>query len=118
MTFPAILALLLPLLAAAGPASGPGSPRAEPAESDRLFHEGVRRYAEGDAEAALSLFREVTRKDPAHPAALAAIRRLEAEAARPPAKQAPPPRRTGIRRFFLETLPRWFMGGAGGERSQ
>lgn len=119
MTFPAILALLLPLLAAAGPASGPGSPRAEPSASDRLFHEGVRRYAEGDSESALALFREVARREPGHREALAAIRRLEAEAARPAETDPSPPRRAdGIRRFLFETLPLWFKGEAGRERAR
>lgn len=121
MTIPAFaaLAVLLPLLGSGLRAAGLDSPRAETSDSDRLFHEGVRRYAEGDAESALALFREVARREPGHRAALAAIRRLEAEAARTQAKPPPPTNRApSIRRFILETLPRWFKGGAGGEDSR
>lgn len=111
MTIPAFaaLAVLLPLLGSGLRAAVPASPRAETSDSDRLFHEGVRRYAEGDAESALALFREVARREPGHRAALAAIRRLEVEAARPSPKPAGTASRPGAaERFFLGTLPRWY----------
>lgn len=111
MILPALagLMVLLPLFGAAVRSSGHASPHAEAAESARLFHEGLRRYAEGDAGAALALFREVARREPGHLEALAAVRRLEAEAARPsPKPAAPAPRPSSAERFFLGTLPRWY----------
>ncbi|MDP3543910.1 MAG: hypothetical protein Q8T11_15690 [Elusimicrobiota bacterium] len=81
----------------------------EPDENARKFQEGVSRYAEGDAEAALALFREVARRDPHDRAARAAIRRLEIEGTPRAAKPAAPgPRPGAFERFFLGTLPRWY----------
>lgn len=121
MPSPACVALtvLLALLGSGGE-QGRASPPAAPSRTERLFHEGVRRYGEGDSEAALALFREVVRREPSHRGALAAIRRLEAEAARPRERQAAPPagRGDGIRRFFFETIPRWFKGGGSRERTR
>lgn len=121
MTIPALaaIAIMLPFLGDAARASGPHSPRAGASETERLFHEGVRRYAQGDSAAALVLFREVARRDPDHRGARAAIRRLEAEAARHPPKQAPPPRRAGgLRSLLFETIPRWLKGGTDGARAR
>lgn len=84
--------------------------RREPVATARLYQAGVDSYARGDLSAALASFREVTRREPGHRSALAAVRRLEAELGAPPARDpaAAAPSTSGrLERFLLHSLPRW-----------
>jgi len=97
-----VFTLILALLAAF-PASG------EAADNGRLYQSGVDHYAAGDSTAALADFREVLRLEPKNAPALAAVRRLEGEAADLRVIRSPEPARAdAFDRFFLVTLPRWF----------
>ncbi|MBI2385353.1 MAG: hypothetical protein HYV14_04985 [Elusimicrobia bacterium] len=85
--------------------------RREPAGTARLYQTGVDSYARGDLPAALAAFREVTRREPGHRSALAAVRRLESELGAPPARDpSPPPAAASgrLERFLLRSVPRWF----------
>lgn len=86
---------------------------AAPPEQGRAYEEGIEDYARGDNDAALSSFRAALVRDPKNRYALAAVRRLEYEAAARrasrlseiPGNAAPA---GAIERFFLVSLPRWF----------
>lgn len=86
---------------------------AEPPEHGRAYQEGIDDYARGDIYAAMASIRAALDRDPENRSALAAVRRLEYEAAaRRASRLSEIPENAApagaIERFFLASLPRWF----------
>lgn len=110
-----IALLSLPLVLAGFPALNAAAekPQAAPPETESalLYQAGVDDYARGDADAALAAFRKALRLAPKNASALAAVRRLESEAARrrlPPPRESAPAPASRLEHLLLVSVPRWF----------
>lgn len=117
MRKPAFLALLLVLAGLPAVQAAAENPRTVPstdAESVRLYQSGLDDYARGDSGAALASFRKALRLSPKNASALAAVHRLESEAAyrrlsAPRGHGGPAPATASrLERFLLVSVPRWF----------
>lgn len=110
----ALLSLLLVLAGLPAVQAAAAKPRTVPRgeeESAGHYQAGMDEYARGDAEAALISFRKALRLSPKNDSALAAVRRLENEAARrrlaPPRERAPAPA-SRLEDPLLVSFLRWF----------